>query len=382
MAPPLTPAYDMQHWHLFCKVIDNYGDIGVCWRLARQLVHQHRQQVTLFVDDLASFNALCPALDLSLTEQHCDGVCVRHWTQPLPPVTPADVVIEAFGCHLPANYITAMQIARPLWLNLEYLSAEEWVEDYHLNQSPVHGLRKTFFFPGFSANTGGLLWETALLDLADQANQPGWRAEFLQPLGLPVERAECLISLFAYENAALPDLLNNLRQSRQWVTLLVPKGRISRGVEHWLGEDLVPMQAIRRERLTVQELPFMAQPEYDRLLASCDVNFVRGEESFVRSQMLARPFVWHIYPQDADTHLIKLDAFLNAYLAQAPSPLAQACRQAHRAWNQPGAAPSQAFSQWLRQLPAAKAHASLWQQQQRSNGDLASNIVQFCTNTV
>lgn len=382
MAPLLSPAYNMQHWHLFCKVIDNYGDIGVCWRLAKQLVHQHHKQVTLFVDDLASFKALCPALNLSLPLQACEGVEIRHWTQPLAPVVPGDVVIEAFGCHLPASYIAAMQSRRPHWLNLEYLSAEEWVDDYHLNQSPVHGLSKTFFFPGFSANTGGLLWEPELLTLAQAASAPDWRTQYLQSLGLPAERADCLISLFAYENAALPDLLNNLRQARQWVTLLVPQGRISRGVERWLGEALVPGQPVRRERLTVQGMPFMSQPEYDRLLAGCDVNFIRGEESFVRSQMLARPFIWHIYPQEEDAHLVKLEAFLDAYLAKAPAPLAQACRLAHQAWNQPGAAPSQAFGQWLQQLSAAKAHAIEWQQQQRAHGDLASNIVQFCTNTV
>lgn len=372
----------MRSWHLFCKVIDNYGDIGVCWRLAQQLVHQHQRRVTLFVDDLVSFKALCPALNTQLDSQTINGVLVRLWSQPLPQIPPAEVVIEAFGCHLPERYISAMQQTQPIWINLEYLSAESWVEDYHLGQSPVHGLRKTFFFPGFSAHTGGLLWDQALIRLSQQAQAPNWREHFLAPLGLDHQRAELLVSLFAYENAALPDLLNCLKRQPLWVTLLVPEGRISAGVAHWLGETLEIGQKVQRERLTLAALPFMQQAEYDRLLASCDFNFVRGEESFVRSQMLARPFIWHIYPQQDNAHQIKLEAFLDSYLAQAPQPLARACRQAHQAWNQPQVGASDDFSRWLKLLPAAQAHARHWQQQQQNHGDLASNLVQFCTNQV
>ncbi|MBY0444112.1 MAG: elongation factor P maturation arginine rhamnosyltransferase EarP, partial [Burkholderiales bacterium] len=37
-------------WDIFCRVIDNYGDIGVCWRLARQLSFEHGFAVRLMVD--------------------------------------------------------------------------------------------------------------------------------------------------------------------------------------------------------------------------------------------------------------------------------------------------------------------------------------------
>ena len=30
------------HWDMFCRVIDNYGDIGVCWRLAADLARAAR----------------------------------------------------------------------------------------------------------------------------------------------------------------------------------------------------------------------------------------------------------------------------------------------------------------------------------------------------
>lgn len=368
-------------WHIFCRVIDNFGDIGVCWRLALQLHRRFSCQVTLWVDDLPSFQALCPAVATAAPSQQIQGVHVRHWREPLPELPPGEVVIEAFGCHLPEGYIAAMRECRPLWLNLEYLSAETWVKDYHLNQSPVHGLRKTFFFPGFEPGTGGLLWEPALAELADaDATKRGqWRSQ----LGLaPAQAGELTLSLFAYQNAALPDLLNALSHYRSPVTLLVPRGLMAEGVNRWLGTSLEPHQHQRRGQLQLVGLPFLSQPDYDLLLALCDLNFVRGEESFVRSQVLGRPMIWHIYPQEEAAHLAKLAAFLDLYLAPLDKPLAAQIALAHTLWNQPQAEPSAPWHDLLDQLCHWQQHAHRWRQQLCQQGDLASNIVQFCTNQV
>ncbi|MBB3167254.1 elongation factor P maturation arginine rhamnosyltransferase EarP [Simiduia aestuariiviva] len=368
-----------QNWHIFCRVIDNFGDIGVCWRLSRQLAHQFRRSVTLWVDDLHSFQALCEAVDPTRAHQCIDAVQVRHWQDPLPHCEPADVVIEAFGCHLPEDYIRRMTRHRPLWINLEYLSAEAWVKDYHLNQSPVHGLRKTFFFPGFEAGTGGLLWEPQLQELAhaDDAARNAWR----QQLGLP-ESPGLTVSLFAYENAALPDLLQALAEHASPCTLAVPQGRMGAGVAHWLGHDLAAGDRYQRNGLTLVGLPFLQQPEYDQLLALCDLNFVRGEDSFVRTQMLGRPFVWHIYPQEESAHLAKLDAFLSLYTRDMPSPLAASLHTAHQQWNQPQHTQSLPWQTLLEQLPSWRRHALSWREKLQMHGDLASNIVHFCTNQV
>ena len=32
-----TTARQPLLWDIFCQVIDNHGDVGVCWRLAREL---------------------------------------------------------------------------------------------------------------------------------------------------------------------------------------------------------------------------------------------------------------------------------------------------------------------------------------------------------
>ena len=53
--------------------------------------------------------------------------------------------------------------AKPKWINLEYLSAEEWVADHTRCRRPTRACRvKHYFFPGFTPKTGGLLREEGL----------------------------------------------------------------------------------------------------------------------------------------------------------------------------------------------------------------------------
>ena len=88
----------MASWDIFCCVVDNYGDIGVTWRLARQLAGEHGQAVRLWVDDLNAFARLCPEADPALPNQRQAGVEVRHWPAQWEDTPAADVVIEAFAC--------------------------------------------------------------------------------------------------------------------------------------------------------------------------------------------------------------------------------------------------------------------------------------------
>ena len=145
----------MWRWDVFCTVVDNYGDIGTCWRLVQQLADEYQADVRLWIDNLESFACLCPSILTDAAVQHVGSIEIRHWPSDFPIVEPADVVVEAFGCELPASYIAAMarQTLAPVWINLEYLSAEAWVEDCHLLNSPHPSLplAKSFFFPGFTS---------------------------------------------------------------------------------------------------------------------------------------------------------------------------------------------------------------------------------------
>jgi len=367
---------------LFCKVVDNFGDIGICWRLARQLRHEHGIAVTLWVDDLRTFQRICPQVDSAAGRQMIESVAVRHWAGQDGEFTPADVadiVIEFFGCDIPPRYIAAMaqRTARPVWLNLEGLTAEEWVEGCHglPSMHPRLKLTKHFFFPGFTEKTGGLLCESGLeAERAAFVADPAAAAGFLATLGVtPAEAAAAKVSLFCYPYAPVAELFAAWRDGTQPVACLVPEGVASDAVAAFLGAPAMP-GAVRSEgALTVRVLPFVPQQDYDRLLWSCDLNFVRGEDSWVRAQWAGKPFVWHIYAQDENLHHKKLRAFLQRYAGGAELDEFSLC------WN--GAAQGDWAGLWLAleaAMPAISAKSAEWQQKILGNGDLATNLTKFC----
>lgn len=371
-------------WDIFCAVVDNYGDIGVTWRLARQLVAEHDAVVRLWVDDLAALRRLCPQADCLAAHQVLEGVDVCHWPVDWQPVQPGDVVIEAFACHLPAAFISAMaaQPRKPLWLNLEYLSAEDWVGGCHGLPSPqAGGLQKFFFFPGFTAQTGGLLREGDLLARrrAFQAN-PAARVAFLAGLGVQLLEGARLISLFAYENSGLASWLDALVADTRPTQLLVPQGRILGDLQAWLGAaELPPGGSWRRGNLQVQLLPFVRQDDYDRLLWSCDFNAVRGEDSFVRAQWAGRPLLWHIYVQEEQAHLEKLEAFLQLYLQGLSAEAVVALGSTWRAWNA-GQGMDESWAALQKVWPEVSEYAEQWCLQQASRPDLAATLAEFYRN--
>ncbi|WP_338508608.1 elongation factor P maturation arginine rhamnosyltransferase EarP [Pseudomonas poae] len=368
-------------WDIFCSVVDNYGDIGVTWRLARQLVAEHGCDMRLWVDDLRAFERMCPEVDVQLSQQWQAGVDVRHWPADWPATSAADVVIAAFACQLPPDYMEAMAACArtPLWMNLDYLSAEDWVVGCHrLPSVKFKGVQKYFFFPGFRPGTGGLLREAGLLVQRQAFQQDAAaRESFLQDMGVFAAADARLISLFAYENAGLAGWLDVLSTDGRATHLLVPQGRILGDVQRWLGVEGLAVGAVhQRGALTVQVLPFVPQAHYDRLLWCCDFNAVRGEDSFVRAQWAGRPLLWHIYRQDEDIHLDKLDAFLALYTA-ALSPAARAALiTLWQVWNTEGDM-AQAWKKLLEHWPEVSRHAESWCLEQGLQADLATALVQF-----
>jgi len=378
------PATSSPTWELFCTVVDNYGDIGVTWRLARQLAQEHGQRVRLWVDDLVRFHALRPEIDPERYTQILEGVEIHRWRVPFPDVAPADVVIEAFACNLPDNHVRAMaaRSPRPVWINLEYLSAEDWVAGCHGLPSPHPRLplTKWFFFPGFNQGTGGVLREAGLMQ-AVQAFQasPAAQAAFWRELGLPPAQIDELrISLFGYENRAVRALLTQWMQGPMPVRCLVPAGRILEDVLHALGhDDLMPDQVLTRGRLKVHCLPMLAQDRYDRLLWACDCNFVRGEDSFVRALWSGQPLVWQAYPQEGGAHWPKIRAFLGRYLQDLPTAAAEDLEALWTAWNA-GEHQALDWAAFWRHRSVLAVHARRWAERLAGLGDLAANLVRFC----
>jgi len=345
-------------WDLFCQVIDNFGDIGVAWRLARDLAARG-QRVRLWLDDDAALAWMAPGA-------RPDGIEVLPWAASLSGELAqdvGDVVIETFGCELPEPFIERMAARKPApcWINLEYLSAESYVERSHGLSSPQfsgpgRGLSKHFFYPGFTPRTGGLLREPGLLEAQTHFDAPTW----LAARGVERQPGEQLVSLFAYANPALPALLDEL--ARDPTLLLVCPGAAQ--------AQIAALPA--RAGLRWQALPYFSQPEFDQLLRACDLNFVRGEDSFVRAQWAGKPFVWQIYPQHDGAHGPKLEAFMDLWLDPAEPALAASTRALWRAWN--GLGP------WGAPLPvldASLAQAGRWRAQLAAQPDLSSQLLGF-----
>lgn len=328
------------------------------WRLARQLSDEYGWRVRLWVDDLRAFARLCADIDPHAPRQTIGTVIVERWHQDidwnLRDIEVADVVIEAFACGPPPAYIAAMaQCARctpgrraPVWINLEYLNNEHWVTGCHLKPSPHprYPLTKYFFIPSLIAGAGGLLKERGLDDarrafLADASA----RAAFWAALGLPVPAPDAtVVSLFSYENAALEPLLTAWRAATAPVICIVPEGIGSDAIAACLNlPSLAAGTVMTHGHLTLCGAPFVPHETYDCLLWSCDLNFVRGEDSFARAQWAQRPLVWQLYPQRGGTHHAKLDATLAAYAADLSVPARTALTHFWRVWN--NAAPARAL---------------------------------------
>ena len=304
------------HWDIFCRVIDNHGDIGVCWRLARQLASEHGKAVRLWLDDLDSLKPMSPAVDLPVEQAILRGrrdlpVDRKYCGRP-----PGEVVIEAFACDLPANYLQAMagMVPKPCWINLEYLTAESWAEGCHGLASPHPSLPlvKYFYFPGFTAASGGLLREKGL---AGQAR----RRDYQAGTGARCSTSACSATT---THRSANCLLCSADQ-RSAIRLHVAPGKPLAAVARHLGGS-GPWQI---GQLQVLPFDFLPQDDFDRLLWRCDINFVRGEDSFVRAQWAGKPFVWQIYPQAEQAHLEKLEAFLARYTEGMSAAAKDCCGQ-------------------------------------------------------
>ncbi len=370
------------NWDIFCRVIDNFGDIGVTWRLAQQLSQEHPFNVRLWVDDLVAFHAICSLVDTTAQRQMVAGVDVCLWPDEdaIMHERCADVVIEAFACQLPENYIALMRSKqRVLWLNLEYLSAEPWVAECHaLPSLQGGGLQKYFFFPGFTDQTAGLLREADLLNKRDAFLASSYLPnQYLASLAVQRQPGERLISLFAYANQALASWLDALSQDSRNNRLLVLQGPLQRSIAAWLAvKELRVGHQYQRGSLIVQALPYIEQKNFDHLLWCCDLNCVRGEDSFVRAQWAAKTMLWHIYPQHEMAHLDKLEAFLSIYSNDLDEQAKQALVNLYRTWNLQEDMIA-AWQQFVAHEKTLLKHAQCWSAQQKKQPDLATKLACF-----
>ena len=374
------PADGRPRWGVYCSVVDNFGDAGIAWRLARELATEFALDVTLWIDPPDVLAGLVGADPVHVEGRRLCGVLVRQrsaWTRDsgVP-----DVIVDVLGGGVPDALVHAIVEGRrtPRWFVLEYLSAEPRVEGLHGLPSPhpSTGIPRTFWFPGFTVATGGLLRECDLLARRAaftrdaEAQHALWQAlRVPQPRGLRV-------SVFCYPHAPLAALLDAWAAGGEPVTCLVPEGVAPAILTEWTGSPRAGAHAMRGA-LALHVVPFVTQDRYDELLWACDLNLVRGEDSFVRAQWAAQPLVWNIYAQEHDAHHPKLHAFLARYGEGLDASVDDALGAFWGAWNglvEP-ASIARAWSTFARALPRLATHARAWADRLARLPELAHELV-------
>lgn len=383
-----------KHWDIFCKIVDNYGDIGVCWRLSQQLANEFSIYVRLFIDDVHVAQKIIPNLDINKPQQIINQVQI--WQSSIASqisIDEVDVVIETFGCELPAQYLQQMS-SETLWINLEYLSAEKWVSDFHAKPSkhPTLPLTKYYFFPGFVEDTGGLIRERDLIKQRDdfivsqEIQNDFWQRITRENINAQnINFKNIKLSLFYYPQAQIKSLIEGLQDTNQAISIFIPFNTTIKEFSNIFPDFKCNIDEVyQHKNLTFYVLPFLSQTDYDQLLWSCDFNFVRGEDSWIRAIWAGKPFIWQPYIQADDVHLNKLKAFLHLYTSNASPEMKILIDQAHLNWSgyKDSHHITDIWPQLISQLSQQAQHSKSLSKQLSHQTDLATKLVIFSENLI
>ena len=280
---------------IFCEVIDNYGDVGVAYRLAREFkrIYPHKR-LRFFINKTEELNLIKKSNDIEIIT-YKDISKIKN---------SADLILETFACEIPKEYMDKALRSSKLIINLEYFSAEDWVDDFHLQESFLGGsLKKYFFIPGLSKKSGGILLDNEFLKRKKQVEEN--REYYLEKFKIK-EKYDLIGSVFSYEKN-FDSLIKELKKLDKKVLLLILSEKTQKNFIKYFDNSN------NYDKIKAVKLPFFTYDKYEELLSLCDFNLVRGEDSFVRALLLGKPFLWHIYPQEENIHIQKLNSFLEKY---------------------------------------------------------------------
>lgn len=362
----MKPNFDID---LFCNVIDNFGDAGVAWRIAKALAIEKKFKIRLYIDKPRVLASFAKEVEINSLPQLINGqIEVRQWNDCLyEPVSP--IVIETFGCRLPEDYEKRLCLTKPtpIWINIEYLSAEDWVESCHLLPSPhpKFGTPKYFFFPGFTAKTGGLTIEQKLIE--KQISFAENKAQFFNSFGCNPDLFS--IFVFSYPTAPISMFAELLEQSRESIQLILSHGEASENLYRLLKKN-------HNNNINAVRIPMVSQETFDALLFCSDLLIVRGEDSFVRAQLAAKPFVWNIYPQEEQTHLKKLNAFFDRMIPILGAS-GQILKEVNFDFNTNSEKLSSSWANLISNYPDIKKAMIHWREYLFRNGSLIDKLCNF-----
>ena len=304
---------------IFCEIIDNYGDIGVVYRTAKELQKIFpKSKIRAFLNRLDEFKKINSQV-LDLPSQNIDGIeyiTFDYLRDNANELLTAQVIIEAFGCQIPKEYMEIAYDNSELLINLEYLSAEDWIEDFHLQSSPLGRgkLKKVFFMPGFTEKSGGVIADSNYLERIQRVleNKEFYEKKYLSDIE---DRENKIVgTLFSYEKNFTP-LLEDLKKLDKDVVILAmgekTQDSLRKILKNFSIEDF--RNSLKYGKIEIRFLNFLNQEEYEELINIVDFNFVRGEDSFIRAVLTGKPYMWHIYCQEEYAHMDKIEGFLDKY---------------------------------------------------------------------
>jgi len=311
---------------IFCHVIDNYGDAGVVYRFAKEcLLARPGLRIRVFIDDVKPLHDMVPGIDPVKTMQELDGVAFNSWdiiTEDLvKEIGTADILVEAFACFIPDMVLETASRRPTVIINLEYFSAEPWIEGYHLKESLVGrgALKKYYFMPGLTPASGGVIIDTRMERARGVVNQNRveYFAELLEKYGLGRHGSKIPLfgTVFTYTRG-FDTLLEDLQSIDNDVFLFVLGQKSAEGMLRTLerktaGPFSGPIGKLGNTHIVF--MPFLPQYHYDELLCACDFNIVRGEDSLVRAVLAGKPLLWQAYIQENKYQLVKVKAFAETF---------------------------------------------------------------------
>lgn len=359
---------------VLCKVVDNFGDIGVCWRLARKLKRiAPSNEINLIVDDLDSFSKICgtvnPAVSLQVIDDikiygsKSDEFCYKEFSGEKN--VRLQVILECFQCGRP-DWLEKILFDDELnhtvqIIMIDYLSAEDYAESFHKLQSLTRRgkVKKVNFMPGFTSKTGGLTIDE------------NWNSLLPRNSSGPV-------LFFSYGRNWQP-VIKGIERGMKAVCgsnkIMVAQG-IGKAsfIKSWKKTDCHTME--------LTELDYLNQNDWDEMMKNCSFLFIRGEESLSRACLSGIPFVWHAYPQSDEYQLVKVNALLGRMESFFTKSQFELIKKVWLIFNSPESEYSdEQTEQAVFELVSAqneleegfgKFAANL-----RKNGDLAANLMTF-----
>lgn len=303
---------------IFCEIIDNFGDIGVVYRISKELKKIFQNvRIRIVLNRIEEFKAINKKVK-DTDYQEIDGlICVteKYVKDNIKTFGVSDVFIEAFGCNVPEEYVKQAKENSKLWINLEYLSGEKWIEDFHLCQSLIDSkiLKKIFFMPGFSEKSGGVIIDSGFLERMKygKENRDEVFKKYFKDLDL---KDKFIGTVFSYEKN-FENLLETLKNYEKETVLLLMGEKTQKSFSEILKKNLTEDYGniVKYGKITMVYSGFFSQEEYEEIISASDFNFTRGEDSFVRGIVLGKPFMWHIYLQEEKAHMDKIKAFTERF---------------------------------------------------------------------